>query len=265
MLSRQQLEQMEKSGFILVPLQYQARLLELQKLAKNVFPEGVEWHQKKSSQEEHLDRVKILTDHVIESGLVRQMVAENIEPFIQVLGPDIDIQSSPHVRVSRPNQDGDLIDWHRDSFYGAHPTDLNIWFPLFPLGQNAGLVYLEGSHAIPVKDLRTIQDPNEFRAKVTKGSVAHQVGYVYETKTDDTISKMDPKDATLIAPEFGQVIFFFGCGVHRAQNPSNMTRFSIDCHIHNAYAPTGARPGFYRELHRGLVGKSSKKYLSSSV
>ncbi len=205
-------------------------------------------------------QVKKAVDSLVTSGLVQKLIAANKEVFIPLTGEDLDIQSAPHLRVTRPEKEGDMVDWHRDSFYGSTPWELNIWFPVFPLSPGAGLRVLPGSHAIPSTP-QEAQDQDEFRKSVAKNSPAHQIGFVYAPKTDDTLMQMRPEDTALNAPPYGSFVIFFGCAIHKAQNLSNQTRISIDVRIKNSLAPTNTRPGYYVPINTGVVTEIARRFL----
>ena len=161
------LDAFKKNGFVSAEFPHKECLAELQALIKSQFPcPPVEWHlQPNVSNDQHVAQVKKAVDSLVASGLVQKLIAANKEVFIPLTGEDLDIQSAPHLRVTRPEKEGDMVDWHRDSFYGSTPWELNIWFPVFPLSPGAGLRVLPGSHAIPSTP-QEAQDQDEFRKSV---------------------------------------------------------------------------------------------------
>jgi hypothetical protein len=264
-LTKAELLSLQERGFVEITFSETESLKRLQALAKDAFQSDPEhWHERNSPQELHLAAVKHLTDEIVHSDLVTSLIRSNQDIFTGLLGPDVDVQAAPHVRVSRPHLENDLIHWHRDTFYGANPWELNIWFPLFTLKEGAGLLFVEGSHRLPSNNVREIKDHNEFRRSVKKGSVAHQVGYVYLPKIDDAIAEMDSSNVRLLSPAFGQAIFFFGCGIHTAQNLSDKTRVTIDVRVKNAHATSNTRPGYYKPLARGLISQCSERFFENS-
>ena len=258
-------EFLAKNGYVVSEFPRKEMLGELQTLVKSAFPcDPVQWHAREGiTHEEHVAQVNKALDVMVESRLVTRLIEANKDLFMQLTGPDLEIQVSPHLRVTRPETESDMIDWHRDSFYGSTPWELNIWFPVFPLDAGAGLRVLPGSHVMPSVPRETV-DNDEFRKSVVKGSAAHKIGFVYAPKTDETIEAMKPGDSVLIAPPFGSFAIFFGCAIHRAQNQSHQTRISVDVRIKNTLAPTNTRPGYYEILNCGVVNASARKFLKQA-
>ena len=253
-----------RDGFVVVDLAHRKPLSRLQAIVKNFFPgDPMNWHTQNAPQEDHVGLVKMVTDAVSQSGLVFDLVQANAKPFLEFLGPDLAVQSVPHVRVSRPSHESDRIGWHRDTFYGNLPWEINIWFPLFPLADGAGLLLLPGSHRIPSVNIRDTEEADAFKKSVTKGSVANQIGYLYAPKSDNTIDSLKLDRTRLIAPRMGQAIVFFGNSVHTSQNRSNQTRISIDLRVRNAHTPTHTKPGYYRTLCRSSIYACIDEFLNA--
>jgi hypothetical protein len=254
--------QLEVSGYTTLPFERTRWLEEIRKAARAWFPgEPVRWHEQRDvSQEKHLELAYGFNTQITENGYVAKLLLDNLGAFCALLGPSLDIQTVPHVRVSRPEKEEDLVDWHRDVFYGNSPWELNLWIPIFPLEKGASLLYVEGSHLVPPHNVRDADDSNAFRRTVTKQSIAHHLGYVYAAKTDDSIEQMDADEVRHIAPAYGSAALFFGCGIHRAVNRSAATRFTVDVRLRDARAPTTTKPGYYSPLCRGLVERCAAKF-----
>ena len=199
--------------------------------------------------------IKQAKDEVTKENLIYKLLRENLEIFTQLLGPDLDMQSNPHLRITRPNMD-DAIGWHRDTFYGNLFWECNLWFPIFPLQKEAGLQVIQGSHLEPSKNIRVIEEDNPFRSSVIKGSLENELGYPYLPKTDDIISNKisDKARIQLLSPEVGQAIFFFGYLAHCPYNNSTQTRVSYDLRIKSMLAPTNTKGKYYSALSRGSIG-----------
>ena len=255
-------EFLNEHGFVTVHFEHTQAIADLQALYKKFFKNPTQWHLEKVSQDEHVMKVKELTDAIAESQLAQKLFLDNIQPFISLFGPDIDIQAAPHIRVSRPKVEEDLIGWHRDTFYGNSLGEINIWMPIFELQQGAGLQILDGSHKTASQNVRDKADANEFKKNVAKGSVASQAGYPYAPKTDDSIENMDPSKVKLLAPKVGEAILFFGYCVHKATNTSIETRASMDFRIKPTLLKTTTKPGYYVNLHRGPLTESLGQFLS---
>jgi|HubBroStandDraft_6_1064221.scaffolds.fasta_scaffold55192_4 hypothetical protein len=247
-------EALAREGFSEVSFVEQAALVALQALVAASFPcPPTEWHLRPASFEEHIALVARTTDAIAKSSLVPRLVRDNIALLLPVFGPSVDVQTVPHLRVSRPSVEGDFVDWHRDTFYGNMPSELNLWFPLFPIREGAGLRLLPGSHLERSAHVREAVETNADRRTVERGSAAARIGYTYLPKIDDTIATLDVERTRLLAPKLGGAVLFFGHMVHRAQNASPETRVSIDTRIKSSHAPTGTKPGYYTPLCRGPI------------
>lgn len=262
-MQKQNLLELEKDGFTVLSFSKLASIFEMQAIVRDILNcEPTELHRQKSSQDDHIELIETVTNKIASSDLVSKLVKANVDHFIRILGPDIDIQAVPHVRISRPDNESDLIDWHRDTFYGNMPWEMNLWFPLFPLHSGAGLRILTESHLKPSTNIREIKDIDPFRSAVTKGSPANKIGYLYSPKIDDTISNMKLDQIKLLSPRVGEAILFFGCMVHKAENASNYTRISIDLRIRNAHTKTNTKADYYKPLSRGVIDKCTSQFLS---
>jgi hypothetical protein len=247
-------EALAQEGFAEISFIEQGALVALRALVAANFPcFPTEWHLRGASFEQHVALVARTTDAIAKSGLVARLVRENIELLLPVFGPSVDLQTVPHLRVSRPSMEGDFVDWHRDTFYGNMPSELNLWFPLFPIGEGAGLRLLPRSHLERSTNVREAVEANTDRRTVERGSTAARIGYTYLPKLDDTIATLDVARTRLFAPELGESVLFFGHMVHRAQNASLGTRVSIDTRVKSSHAPTGTKPGYYTPLCRGPI------------
>lgn len=252
-----------QNGYVIVNFEHTKYLDEIQNLITSQFlSDPTQFHERTIDDESRLSLIKKTKDAIISKEIVKNLLLANSECFISLLGPDVDIQSEIYLRVSRPHREGDLIDWHRDTFYGNTPWELNFWLPVFPLAKGAGLMLVEGSHLVPADNVRHIEEKNEFRKKVIKGSTASELGFQYAPKCDDTISNMDMSKVKLLTPKIGQAIFFFGHIIHRAQNFSNKTRVSIDVRIKHMLAPTTTKFGYYKPLMRGDIARCVEKIYS---
>ncbi|OGT36783.1 MAG: hypothetical protein A3F12_00680 [Gammaproteobacteria bacterium RIFCSPHIGHO2_12_FULL_38_14] len=216
-------------------------------------------HQKNIDDDQYLKFVKQAKDSLVEKDYVKNLLLDNIHVFSALFGPDIDFQYNIHLRISRPNHEGDFVNWHRDTFNGNTYWEVNFWFPVFPLEKNSGLAIIESSHSAVPKNIRFIEDRNDFRKKVTKGSIANELGYIYAPKVDDTIANLDTTKIKLLTPEIGQVVVFFGHAIHRAFNDSQKTRISIDTRLKSVHSPTNTKLGYYRPLSRGCVSLYAEK------
>jgi len=236
-------------GFCVFSWRDQSPLWSLRRLVEDRFPNPTkEWHLRDIDMNDHLRQVEALTLAVGESRCVEQLVRSHRPLFESVLGPEIDIQSQPYVRVSRPNSESDFIGWHRDTFYGNSAWELNLWFPVLPLAKGAGLMIVPGSHQEPSENVTDLEDPDPFRRTVERGSIAHRMGYLYAPKIDDSIARLDSSRIMTLAPEWGQAVLFYAGTIHRAVNASSETRVTVDVRLKSHSTSTSTKAGYYREL-----------------
>jgi len=248
-----------KKGYTILDFRNTICITAIQEEIKKVFSSPIELHYQKLLDDQRLNMIKQARDLILEKNLVKKLLLDNIDSLTAFMGLDIDIQSGIYLRVSRPNHESDFIDWHRDTFYGNSQWELNFWFPVFPLEKGAGLMVVEGSHLLPMANVRYVEEKNEFRKQVTKGSLASILGYQYAPKSEDSISDMDLSSVKLLAPKVGQAVFFFGHLIHRAQNCSTKMRVSIDVRVKHMLASTSTKSGYYEPLTRSAMTNCIEK------
>lgn len=66
------------------------------------------------------------------------------------------------------------------------------------------MLIVNGSHCIAANNVHFIEENNHFRKKITKGSIANELGYVYAPKVDDTILNLDESKIKLLTPSIGE-------------------------------------------------------------
>lgn len=255
-------EQLALRGYAFLSFEHSSVISDLAaRLSREMPGLGSRWPSANIEEDERVRGIERLSQCAAESQLMAELVRLHSHTFLTLFGPDIDMQAVPHVRVSRPARESDVIHWHRDTFYGNSPWELNLWVPLFPLGEGTGFECLPGSHVVPVKNLRPFHDPNPFRRSVTRGSASNRIGYAYAPKVDDTIEGMSADDVVLLRPRVGQGILFFGSMVHRGVNRSGEIRVSIDFRLRNAHSPTYTKPGYYVPVMRGVIETCAARFL----
>lgn len=203
-----------------------------------------DWHLHIHSQDEHHQLIVELGRHIARSKFLLELVNEHTQVLKELCGPDIDIQTVPDLRISRPSQHKDLVNWHRDTFYGCSPWQLNLWFPLFDLPSGAGLLVIPGSHRQPSRNVRNVSDskhPSDM--------------------SDDEISKIDRSKIRLLTPPLGAGVLFFGCALHRAINPSEITRLTLDVRVRSAHI-ADAESRFYKPFCRGIIANCVSDFLA---
>ena len=248
---------LQEKGYVILDLAGVEYLESIQKIISQHFPYPIQELHKYNdyTQKDRCMWIKKAKDEVAESKYLYLFLQENLDVFVDLLGPDLDMQSNPHLRVTRPNLEDDAIGWHRDTFYGNMFWECNLWLPIFPLAKDSGLLVLEGLHLKPSSNIRAIEEKNAFKNAVQRGSLENELGYPYMPKTDDTILHRNEKDALLLSPKVGQAIFFFGYLPHCPYNKSDKTRASFDLRIKAMLAASNTKDEYYTKLSRGSVGK----------
>ncbi len=256
------LASLELDGFAEFDLGQNQILLDMQNLIKTTLPIE-KFNDSQLDFDNYAVQIKSAVDEMAKSQLVKKLLMANKNIITTLCGPDVDYQDVPHIRVARPQAKTDVTGWHRDTFYGNTPYELNIWFPVFPLPTGSGLLLCRKSHKVPAKNVRPAEIPYEVAKdrRVDRGSVANQIGFLYTPQTEDGIENMNPEDAVLVAPKFGHAILFFASTLHAGATGIEGPRISIDTRVRNSRTPTNTKHGFYTPLFRGLVSESAEQFL----
>ncbi|MBA3660640.1 MAG: hypothetical protein H0W64_02835 [Gammaproteobacteria bacterium] len=238
--------QLLNDGFAFLKLNNYAALASLQNLVKQFLQfEPTHWHLHVNSQDKHHQLIVELSNRIAESNGLLHLTREHLPILIELCGPDIDVQKVPDLRITRPLQKKDIVNWHRDTFYEGSPWQLNLWLPIFELSKGAGLLLIPGSHRLPSLNIRknlNTQHPSDM--------------------VDDAISDIKLEQVQLITPSVGEAVLFFGCAIHRAVNISKDTRLSIDIRFRSAQI-SDRENEFYRPLCRGLMGTCVSDFLQN--
>ena len=102
------------------------------------FDSLTQYHGLIQDTETHEDYHLELTKLVHKSKYPYQLVESMLSVLIDLLGPDLDIQTFPHLRIARPNTPSDNLGLHRDTDLGASPYEISIWTPLCQLPDSGG-------------------------------------------------------------------------------------------------------------------------------
>ena len=185
------------------------------------------------------------------------IIKENLPFFRELLGPDLNVQSNPYLRITRPGKPQDNIGYHRDTFYGGSPFELSVLVPYVDVSRESSLSILSGSHLRPESDFPTTQVQSK---EVTKGSPKHQLGFLYAPKMIDSVCLEDLKPIPL---KLGEVLVFTLATVHGSEeNCGHISRWSSDIRVMNALAPVdlSSRPHYYETLSRSVVTELAQSY-----
>jgi hypothetical protein len=147
--------------------------------------------------------------------------------FINILGPDLDIQSRPHLRISRPNRSEDNVGYHRDIDYGGSVYEHSIWVPITQVQSGGGMQLLPYSIHRGYEGYQFLQKETEYK----KGSARQVAGLPY--KLNNVILSHD-EYKLLTEPNIadGQYLMIPLLLVHGSEiNSSPLTRVSFDMRI----------------------------------
>jgi len=242
----------QENGYAVIDLLYPQRVFEIrQELLKQLreltgSPEITleKYHEHMLDDEKHTQIQIALTDFIRSGELIQQVVLENKALFEQLVGPDMNIQAKPYLRITRPGKSKDNIGYHRDTFYGGSPYEISVVIPFVGLDSGNALRVQPKSHLIAEKDIPLVQTKSE---DVEKGSAKHSMGFLYAPKM------IDPTYALHMEPMplgLGQVLTFSLATLHGTTgNDSVNTRWSVDMRIVARHAPVdlSMRPTYYKQ------------------
>ncbi|MCS6814502.1 MAG: phytanoyl-CoA dioxygenase family protein [Cyanobacteria bacterium] len=215
------------------------------------------YHQVIEDDRYHTDLQIQLTNFFRTQRFGPQIIAAQLDFFQALLGRDLNVQSSPYLRITRPHKPQDNIGYHRDTFYGGSPFELSVLIPYVDVSAASALSVLPGSHLRPESDFPTRQIQS---TEVTKGSPKHQLGFLYAPKLIDPacLRPMQP-----IPLKLGDLLIFSLATVHGSEeNQGQFCRWSSDVRVVNALAPVdlSMRPTYYEPLSRSIVTETAEIY-----
>lgn len=223
-----------------------------------------EYHTLQLSETQHNQIHIELTAFFREKRLGQAILGSQAKLFQGILGPDLDVQSSPYLRIARPHKQGDNIGFHRDTFYGGTPYEVIMSTALVDLPVESALSVLSGSH-IMSKDAFLTKRVKSSDEAVFKGSEKHKIGFLYEPKMMEKAVADQMKPIPL---RVGQALCFSMATVHGSVvNTGNVTRWTTDVRVKNTLSPVDLkeRPDYYETLSRGVVTECAKTYESDLV
>ena len=261
---------LQEHGWMVVKLPnpepvYRARAAVLQELRRLTGNEQVtleNYHHIAEDDGEHTQLQVKLTQYFREQRFGPQIIRAQQEFFVALLGRDIDVQSSPYLRITRPQKPQDNIGYHRDTFYGGSPFELSVVVPYVDVPLESALSVLPGSHLRPESDFPTVQVQS---SDVTKSSAKHQLGFLYAPKL------IEPTSLTGMQPipiQLGEALIFSLATVHGSEeNRAQVSRWSSDIRVMNGLAPVdlSSRPTYYEPLCRSVVTEMAEAYAAAQV
>lgn len=222
-----------------------------------------EYHKIIEDDQEHTNLQIQLTQYFREHRFGPQIIKSHIEFFQKIISPDLLVQSNPYLRMTRPKKRQDNIGYHRDTFYGGSPYEISVLIPFVNLEKESSLSVISGSHIFSEDLFPTVQIENPDE-QVKKGSLKHQLGFLYAPKLMDPAVEETMQQIPL---KVGQALIFSLSTVHGSViNLGEVTRWSIDIRVLNALAPVdlSLRPDYYEPLSFSPITLCAKKYFEAN-
>ncbi len=256
--------ELEKNGFFLFDLDKKETLFEICRYLENILRDVTQYseitleryHHFITDETEHTEFQYRMFERISEEHFIDDILSENLDIFKYLLGPDLDIQAKPYIRIARPGKSQDNIGFHRDTFYGTAPDEISVWIPFVDLDAPATLSLYSGSHLFPDSRFPTKSFEN---TEIKKGSKKNLMGFLYSPKLMD--SSINPFMRPVPVKK-GEALVFFLSTVHGSViNSGSITRWSSDIRIKNRNMPLNPnmKPGYYRPLHEGIITRCFKK------
>ena len=125
-------KQFQENGFFVLDLndpalvEKAAESLEkhLQTITKNDKINLSNYHHFFENDEEHYQTQFEMLQFFRQQNMAQEIILSNMDVYQFILGPDLDIQTEPYLRITRPHKNKDNIGYHRDTFYGTGPGEI---------------------------------------------------------------------------------------------------------------------------------------------
>ena len=210
----------------------------------------------------HTDIQYYLTEKLRKEKWHLPIFGANVSHLIDLIGPDLDVEAEPYLRIVRPWKPQDNIGYHRDTIYGTSPYELSVFVPFVDLDSKAALRIEPGSHRKSDADIpfTKIDNPDP---SITRGSIRHKLGFLY---APHILDETYPTHQLIPIPlRLGQVLTFSLAILHGTiVNESTTARWSCDVRVKNAFLSLGARSERFMPLFRGPVTKAAEMHLKAN-
>ena len=214
-----------------------------------------DYHQFIQNDDQHIDTQLEMLEFLHDTELHLEVLSKHMAVLESLMGPDIEVQVSPHLRIARPEKPQDNIGFHCDIDYGNTSYEVSCVIALNTMNETGALKILPESHARPM--LKAIPIVND---KAPKGSKLNRLGvpYMYKRIADEGYKEyMVP-----IPMNIGEILCFNLGLIHGQEvNNSSDTRWSIDCRLKNIHAPTNTREGYYKSFSKSPLTKAAEKFI----
>jgi sporadic carbohydrate cluster 2OG-Fe(II) oxygenase len=218
-----------------------------------------QYHKHVTSEEQHRELHYELTQVIQKSQLHKNLVLQNLNHFQHIVGPDIDLQAVPYLRISRPGIKEDNIGLHRDTFYGNTAYEVSCIVPLEDFTKGAAVNVMPKSQNLGPLDFERLEHET-----ITKGSKQNQIGFLYATKKIKNLDR-----SKLYAPlmKVGDYMMFSLCMIHgQEKNTSGSTRWSIDFRFRNSFSPLNVnlKDNYYTKLVSSAASQLADQYYANN-
>jgi len=222
------------------------------------------YHETAENDADHTEMQLQLAKYFREQRFGPSIVEGQLSFFQQFIGPDLQVQQEPYLRITRPQKPNDNIDFHRDTFYGSSAFELSVWVPFVDLPIESTLSVISGSNVRPDSDFPTTTEVNPNPA-IVKGSDIHKLGFPYATKkiVSARLSGLKPVPVRL-----GEAIIFTVATIHGSSiNSGDRTRWSTDVRVSNIMAPIdlSGLPDYYEPLCVSVVTERALAYKDANT
>ena len=109
-----------------------------------------DYHQYVQNDNQHTDIHLEMLLFLHETELHFEVLAKNKEVLELIMGPDIDVQVHPHLRIARPEKPQDNIGFHCDISYGNTCYEMSCIIALTNFNEAGALKILPESHSQPM-------------------------------------------------------------------------------------------------------------------
>ncbi len=222
-------DQWQREGWVIQPFKDRSILTQVESIVNRFFPEP-ENEYREWEKEKYQARL-LACQSEINLRQIPQLIARSEKAtFQEFLGKNFYIQNHGYLRGTRPggSQEGDVIGFHRETFYGAPGVEngVSFWFPIRGVTPENSLAYIPRSHLIPEEEIKwEYVVPEKY--EVAPNSTAHKIGFLYRPKKITGGVDLDSRTRFSVPP--GHYVIFSGNLIHgSASNFSSTIRFSFD-------------------------------------
>ncbi|MGJ8692770.1 MAG: hypothetical protein ACSHW0_09840 [Thalassotalea sp.] len=230
-----------------------------EQLARDFFAEKFttleNYHQLALSEQQHEEFQYAVFTRLNNEKKHRAFVADNIDFFTALFGPDLDVQTNMYLRIARPGQALDNIGIHRDTDYGNSAYELSLSLPLVSQVKGCGLNVIPKSHLFSERNIEQFN-----REDVVRGTPKNEMGFLYAPKK---ILGIEEHQLQCISLPFGSGLGFSLGLIHgQKANQSTMTRWAIDFRVKNSFHPLtkNLKQGYYTNLQTSVVSQLGQAY-----